>query len=154
MTTPDPASVARSWIGQAVTGMTGGLGDPRSAVHDPLAALRALAALRPALSLAELDAARRAREDGCTWAQIGEALAVPVGDGQSLAEAAFETVGWARGWVRDFPFTCGSCGQPVQDHGPYSADPSDCERGHAEGCERFAAEIREYDAQWQENADG
>ena len=64
----------RQQIRRSVAAMTADLGDPRSAVHDPLAALRALVALRAAVTQAERDAARRAREDGRSWGDIGEAL--------------------------------------------------------------------------------
>lgn len=147
---------ARQQIRRSVAAMTADLGDPRSAVHDPLAALRALVALRAAVTQAERDAARRAREDGRSWGDIGEALgfAEPGGTAQA-AGAAYEHVmpGWFDrahpGW---FPWTCPSCGGNVRDYGP-ALPPDEAEKGHAEGCGRFTATVRAWDASWEDGSD-
>jgi hypothetical protein len=135
----DPASAARQWIRQSVTAMTGGPGDPHSAVHDPLEALGALTQLRAALAQAERDAARRAREDGKSWREIGEALGRPDPD------AAFLRVAERAGRYPVAPWACGDCGHMVIDRGPDAGHPEDQERGHAEGCERFAATVAAWD---------
>ena len=138
----DPGHLAREEIYGALYRLTGNVGDPRSAVHDPLAALRVLMALRAAVSGAERDAIRRAREDGTTWAEIGAAMSLP-------AVAAFGRFASDFGRGPAFPWKCQSCGAPVSDGGP-EMPLSDAERGHAEGCERFAATLAAWDEQWRD----
>ena len=46
------------------------------------------------------------------------------------------------GW---FPWTCPSCGGNVRDYGP-ALPPDEAEKGHAEGCERYAATMTAWDA--------
>ena len=89
-TDPAPAFLAGEEIRAAVHRLTGGTGDPRSQYHDPLAALRVLMSLRAAVTQAERDAARRAREEGRSWGDIGEALgfADDPGPGMTLKESA------------------------------------------------------------------
>ncbi len=101
------------------------------------------------------DYVKRARQDGVAWRQIGQALRLgPVAEerGGDLAEAAFD---YAAGAERARPFdrlsfawTCPSCRGLVIDYGPSGGHPVDCESGHAEGCERLAAAVAAYEAQW------
>jgi len=99
--------------------------------------------------------AERARADGITWEQIGEALGPSLGsDGRSghdLGVAAFEHLTGERGRWRQasFWFRCASCGEYISDRGPFEGHPEDNERGHAEGCVRLAADI----AAWQARQD-
>jgi hypothetical protein len=98
---------------------------------------------------------KQARQDGLTWQQIGHALRLErtaEERGASLAEVAFE---YATDAGRAGPFdelsfgwTCPSCQQVVSDHGPYNGHPADCEPGHAEGCQRLAAAVAAYEAEW------
>jgi hypothetical protein len=149
MTDPgtDPAHEARQQVRNAVYRMTGGPGDPRSAVHDPLAALRALVSLRAAVTQAERDAARRAREDRKSWGDIGEALGF---DGRAGAAFLYVASDFGRGPV--FSWTCPSCQVLVADAGP-ELGPYDAEDGHGEGCERFAATLAAWDARWEDRSD-
>jgi hypothetical protein len=91
--------------------------------------------------------AERARADGVTWEQIGEALGSSLGwDGEAapdLGVAAFEHFTGASGrWGQArFRFRCASCGGYVTDRGPFEGHPEDNERGHADGCVRLTADI-------------
>lgn len=149
-------AAARHQVRRAVTEMTGGTGDPRSAVHDPLAALRALTSLRGEAVRAEREAARRAREDGRLWSQIGEAMGFaddPAPGMTSVAEHAFLAVASDLGSGPSFAWTCLSCLQVVIDYGPETGSPADAEHGHAEGCERLAEMARAWDASWEDEDD-
>ena len=100
----------------------------------------------------------RAREDGCDWLQIGRALGME-DDGRQpydVAAAAYERSCGTDGLGDPLPFwfPCGSCGRMVTDRGPYTANPLDCEEGHAEDCARMAEALRAYRAQWEEEGDG
>jgi hypothetical protein len=150
------ATIARRWIAQAVTGMTGNTGDPHSAYHDPLEALRSLAAIGAAVRRAEQDAARAAREQEKTWTDIGEAtgFADPPQPGMtSVAEHAFHRFASDIGSGPSVVWRCRSCGELVSDHGPELGNPADAERGHAEGCARLAGAVAAWDAQWDESGD-
>ena len=138
---------ARHQILRAVSGMTAGLGDPRNAVHDPLAALTALSHLRAALAREELEAASRAREDGRSWDVIGEAMGYPLPGITSAAERAFTALAADLGTGPAVPWTCPSCRRVVIDYGP-EAGVLEREQGYGDGCERFAAEI----AAWEQEA--
>ncbi len=149
----DLASMARRQIQRAVTDMTAGVGDPCSAVYDPLVALAALARLRAAVTHAERDAARRAREHGRTWQDIGEAYgfadrpglgATPPGERAFLAFAPDLGTGPVATW------TCPDCGGTVLDRGPGSGHPADAEQGHGPGCERLGRLV----AAWEEYEHG
>src|ERR1700677_4351433 len=109
----DQAAIARRWITQAVTGMTGQTGNPVSE-------LTALTNLRAAITQAERDAACSARERGDSWAQIALALGIARLDTIDLADtiAAFERVASRLGRGPEFPWRCGSCGETVSDRGP------------------------------------
>ena len=148
MTDPGRAAfLAGEEIRAAVYRLTGGTGDPRSAYHDPLAALRVLTSLRAAISQPERDAARRARENGKSWAEIGVALGLP-------ADLTFGRFASDLGSGPCLAWTCRSCGQMVTDRGYDNRwHAEDAETGHAEGCERFAATVAGWDAQWGESSD-
>ena len=115
---------------------------PVAADHpDPLEALRVLRELRGAVTLAEREAARRAREDGRSWREIGTALGV---DGPP--SAAFTHVmppyrGVSPDW---FIWTCGECGEHVRDYGP-GLWPDEAEKGHVRTCPRLAATVAAYE---------
>ncbi len=91
--------------------------------------------------------AERARADGITWAQIGEALGLDPGSGgksgHDLGVAAFEHFAGEPGLrsQASFRFRCASCGEYITDRGPLEGHPEDNEQGHAEGCVRLAADI-------------
>jgi hypothetical protein len=121
---------------------------------EPLAGITAAKHLEWGAAKAIRDHARRAREDGLTWARIGEAMGF-AGDPQpgmtSVAEHAFQRLASARGRSSSFGFTCGTCLKTVIDYGPECGHPEDCERGHAEGCTRMAEAVRAYRAQWDDD---
>jgi hypothetical protein len=99
-----------------------------------------------------LYAIQRAREDSLTWHAVGEALgfADDPGPGMtSVAERAFHYAARDLGDGPSFTWCCPSCGSFISDGGPEIPLP-DAERGHAAGCERFAAAMRAWDAQWEE----
>jgi len=91
--------------------------------------------------------AERARADGITWEQIGEALGLNLGwdgpSGPDLGVAAFEHFTGEPGprHQASFQFRCASCGGYITDRGPMQGHPEDNEQGHAEGCVRLAADI-------------
>jgi hypothetical protein len=102
-----------------------------------------------------LDYIRSARQDGLTWREIGTALdleALAAERGIPAAERAFDFAApsGASPWESvTFCFECGSCGETIRDQGPYESHPEDNERGHADECERFAAQV----ATWQAEMD-
>ncbi len=115
---------------------------------DPLPGIAAAAALRDEATAAIRDCARYAREDGRSWAQIGEAMGCPDPD------AAFLHVAERTGRYPSLAWRCPSCGELVTDYGPALSAAADPEQGHAEGCERFAEAVRAWDAQWKDDENG
>jgi hypothetical protein len=115
---------------------------PGARYAGPLAGLRPETAARTCRERAE-----RARADGITWEQIGEALGLHLGwDGKSgpdLGAAAFEHFTGEPGLSSQasFRFRCASCAGYITDRGPLEGHPADNEPGHAEGCVRLAADI-------------
>ena len=145
--TEDPAYEARQQIRLAVYRIAGNRGDSRHVDYDPLAALRVLVCLRTAVTQAERDAARRAREGGRSWREIGEALGRPDPD------VAFLHVAEHAGRYPSLAWRCPDCGETVIDYGPPQSAAGEAERGHAEGCERFAATMRAWDASWDDGSE-
>ena len=96
---------------------------------------------------------QHARAEGTAWLQIGEALGLDQGpDGKSgydLGVAAFEHFeGEPDLWNQsNFHYHCAACGEWITDRGPYESQPEDNERGHAEDCARFAAELSAWQAE-------
>jgi hypothetical protein len=95
-------------------------------------------------------AVRRVREEGQGWAVIAsllglDALPCHIDD---PARLAFDyCAGLPRPPEFDQPrflWDCPACEQTIADHGPASS-PARSQHGHADGCERLAADI----AQWQ-----
>ena len=105
---------------------------------EPLAGIKAAVALERAARRACLEHIRSAREDGKSWAQIADALglAADPGTGMTRAARAYEYAAPSPDW---FTWTCG-CGQLVRDYGP-ELGPDEGEKGHAEGCGRFASAV-------------
>lgn len=123
---------------------------------EPLTGLHASRQVELAARHAARDYVRLAREDGCTWHQIGQALGLEPGAdrdsaGRTTAEAAYTYVAgdpdsdhaWRYG--RFFVWQCHSCDRAISDRGPYTG-PADDERGHAATCQRLQAAIRSRDA--------
>ena len=124
---------------------------PTSPEPEPLAAIGVAVELRHAAARAVSDHTRNAREDGCTWSQIGEAmgLADRPGPGMaSVAERAFLSVASDLGRGQAFAWTCPSCLGVVTDCGPEIDPPDAAEHGHADGCARMAEAMRAYAASW------
>jgi hypothetical protein len=141
---------ARREIRNAVTRMTGGLGDPRSSAHDPLKALETLMALRAAARDQMREAARRAREEGRSWHGIAGALGFADDPGPGMTSAAERAFGYLASDLGDGPsfcWTCPSCCRMVLDYGPETG-PRESERGHADGCAGHAETIRSWDSWW------
>jgi hypothetical protein len=97
---------------------------------------------------------QRARQDGAGWRQIGQALRLERDvqeRGGDLGAEAFEYAAGSPAQRFDrlwFHWTCPACQQAITDYGPYDSHPDDCERGHADGCQRRAAAVAAYQAQW------
>jgi hypothetical protein len=121
---------------------------------EPLAGIRAARAVeQEARRLCRDECIRYAREDGLTWTAIGEALGYrddPPDDPRAdrafrYAVPAYDSGDW-------FTWTCPSCAALVRDHGPYGS-PAETEEGHAGGCQRLAAAMEAWEAQWDEDDD-
>jgi hypothetical protein len=88
------------------------------------------------------------RGEGRGWRWIADLLEIPWSDEYSRVERAFEltaaAVGHDSSWSGPRIFWyCGGplgCGKHIADRGPYNGYPSDDETGHADGCQRLAAE--------------
>jgi hypothetical protein len=120
---------------------------------EPLAGISAAVSLRNAASGVIRDCARHAREDGQTWEEIAVVLGCERDEyGTSAGEAAFRELASDLGDGLSFMWGCPSCGRLVSDRGP-DAGLHDSERGHGDGCERRAAEIAAWDAQWGDGSD-
>jgi hypothetical protein len=121
----------------------------------PLALARAGHRLGQLARSVTCDHMRDARAAGDSWQAIGEALGFTVDSlGWGPADQAFA---YAAVQVReaDTPWTgwtCTSCQGRVLDYGPEAGSPADQERGHADGCERFAAAVRAWKKQWEDSA--
>ena len=116
---------------------------------EPMAALRATAAIGQALRPIAHEHARRAREDGHSWQDIGIALGLERTreDGLSAAEAAYDRMAGEPGFrARAFAWVCPVCRSTVIDRGPEAGHPEDCEEGHATGCPRLAADVAAWNA--------
>ena len=91
---------------------------------------------------------QRGREAGMTWGQVGEALGVAElarARGSSPAEAAWEyAAAYPSGQRGAFRWTCQACGALISDRGPLGDHPGEVEQGHTEGCQRFAAAVRDW----------
>jgi len=122
---------------------------------EPRAGIRAAMAFEREHHRRCLEYVRYAREDGLGWHAIGEIMGFadhPQPGMTSAAEHAFRYAVPGHAAVDWFTWTCPSCGKLVRDYGPEQA-PQDAEQGHAEGCQRFAATIRAWDAQWGDEGD-
>jgi hypothetical protein len=117
---------------------------------EPAAGIRAALIARDTASRVIRDYGRRAREDGLNWEDIGQALALGQGehvpDGFEMDIAAYTAMaGDGDSWYEPyFAWTCPSCATTVSDRGPYDSHPADREQGHAEGCQRLAADVAAY----------
>lgn len=118
-------------------------------VPEPLMAALAARRLGWAAARAEHQHIRWAREDGTTWQEIAEALGYkPEPErGATAASVLFREVTTNEHPV--FGWTCPSCRSFIADHGPDAgSNPADAEHGHADGCERLAAAVAEYERRW------
>ena len=119
----------------------------------PSAAVRAVRALELAVHAEVRDRIRQAREDGDSWAAVGEFLGfgpIATGGPGTLAELAFAyaagplTVDPAFPVPPSFRWDCAACGRTIADYGPVDgpAADQDC---HADGCERLAADVKDWE---------
>lgn len=115
---------------------------------EPLAGITAAVAVEREARRLCLESVRYAREDGLTWAQIGEAMGFgPQYGGDAVAAYRYAVPGHAAAdWTT---WTCPSCCQLVRDYGP-ELGPREAEQGHAGGCGRFAAAVAAWEARWDE----
>jgi hypothetical protein len=130
-------------------------GSPAVRDYDPGFGMRAARAVELAARRMARDYVKAARQDAMSWHQIGAALNLIADNGGTIADAAFAFAAgdpgsyYARTFGRSFPWTCPACGGVVSDHGPVSV-PYDYEPGHQDGCERLAAAVTAWEAQWDE----
>jgi hypothetical protein len=123
--------------------------DSQTEIEDvePLAGFRAAHDLELGARFVAHSYITAAREAGATWHDIGTAMGVrPRKDaehaGWSAAEFAYQYATQSTDpdysqYDMYFQWNCPSCDGLVYDDGPYGS-PSASERGHANGCERFA----------------
>jgi hypothetical protein len=127
-------------------------------VPTPLAGLWAADRLARRASREVASHARRAREAGHSWEQIGQALGIEPGEGRSVTEVAFERfAGTAASWsLRDpsFVWRCPACDRVISDRGPYEGHPDDNQPGHGKDCSRLATELAGWRASWDDTPDG
>ena len=102
--------------------------------------------------------ARRAREAGHTWEQIGRALDIRPDGGRSVAEAAYERfAGSPASWSLhgpSFTWRCPVCRRVISDRGPYEGHPDDNQPGHADDCARLRDEINHWRSSWDAEPEG
>jgi hypothetical protein len=134
------------------------LGSPAVRDYDPAPGMRAARAVELAAWRRTRDYIKAARQDGMSWQQIGAALdlTADTDNGSTVASAAFDVAAgdpsshYARTYGRSLSWTCPVCLGLVIDRGPCSR-PADDEPGHQDGCERLAATVAAWDAQWAED---
>ena len=121
---------------------------------EPAAGIALARQMKHTAERVEYDYIRYARQEGMSWAAIGEVLQVEADSAYDRGTKAFDyAVGPApeNAWSWDpmFSWHCPACDEAVTDRGPYESHPEDNERGHGAGCTRFAAEV----AAWQAERD-
>ena len=120
---------------------------------EPRAGIRAAVALERESRRQCLASIRNAREDGATWADIAGALEFTAEGDDTIpgpAASAYEyACPYQAGTPAWYTWSC-ACGQLIRDYGP-ELDPREGEKGHAEGCARYAAAVAAWDAQWEED---
>lgn len=123
-----------------------------TALKDPLTGVRAALLLRRVIEGHLQHQAREARAAGRSWDEVGAALDLPDYEFDSRAEVTFawlvegrepepETEALPTFRAPSTRWRCGTCDQPITDHGPYGAHPDDGESGHAEECDRHRANV-------------
>lgn len=120
-----------------------GLSTPRAALADPIAGVRAAVLVHNVADRLIGDYVAEARGAGAAWDEIADALGLRHDDAESdvnRAERAFEHVAGVR-WQARIRWTCGTCGQRVNEFVPDESHPTDREDGHATDCTRHQAAI-------------
>jgi hypothetical protein len=161
------AALARTWARNTVLGMVREMGGRvvarpvfRSASDldmtitdaEPIVGLHAAVSLMRAARSFGLEYVRKAREDGSTWHEIGEALELP-GHADRERPAAYADFGF--GFATDggsrpsITWICPACRSTVIDHGPEAGPPIDAEAGHSEACSRLASAMKAWNASWE-----
>lgn len=123
---------------------------------EPLTGLRAALFVSRAATDRMREYAEQARSKGASWRALGDALGLAKDaerHNTPLGQAAWWFVvegvrpGHAAPDRRDHSsrWTCGTCEQRVTDWGPFDADPTECEQGHASGCARHHAALTAYE---------
>jgi hypothetical protein len=139
----------------------------------PVAALRALTAIRIAADQHLVYFAARARRAGLSWAELVEPLSHPnpevrsphpecdgvaygiiEPDGYNKLDEVEEynpglTAFWVAGGRAEtfVVWDCPSCHGEIADLGPNIPDPAEAEHGHTDDCARHASDIANYQAQ-------
>lgn len=126
-----------------------GLSTPRAALANPIAGVRAAGLVRNVAARLIVDYVAEARGAGTAWDEIADALGLRDDDADSdvnRAERAFEHIAGVR-WQARIRWTCGSCGQRVNEYVPDESHPTDREDGHAADCTRQRAAIATWQAE-------
>lgn len=125
---------------------------------EPLAGIRAAIFVRDVARNRIHEYVKEARGAGRTWAEIAAVFDLDAEVTNHPGAAVFEYAAIGEPLPRPerrYPFDprnvhwrCASCGLLITDSGPYNGNPVDDESGHAETCERHAAEIAAWRARW------
>lgn len=122
----------------------------------PLAGLRAAQLVIATAERQAHEFARGLRSEGTSWEQVAGLLNIPWSEDYARRERAFELVAGPISDVyrdRYVSWDCAGplgCGERIYDTGPSNGYPSDCERGHAEGCRRAQAERVAFDQEMEQ----
>jgi hypothetical protein len=100
-----------------------------------------------------IDTVEAARAAGRSWDEVGEALGLP-DDGDPIGEVVFALIVEGREpqrprelfWLPSTSWRCASCGELVQDRGPFESHPDDNESGHTDDCARHRADVQAWRA--------
>jgi len=121
--------------------------------ESPAAALPIVSRFEHATRAASAAQVRRAREAGLSWHEVGALMGFGELAGHGARTVAEMAVGYAarppqkNGWSDPCPafrWECPGFRQAVADYGPV-ASPARSQRGHADGCERLAADVTEWE---------
>jgi hypothetical protein len=124
--------------------------------ESPPDVLRIVSRLEHAKRAASAVHAYRASEGGLSWHEAGALLGFGELAGHSARTVGEMAVDYAvgprqmNGWFDPCPafrWECPGCRQAVADYGP-AASPARSQQGHADGCERLAADA----AEWEQEA--
>jgi hypothetical protein len=96
--------------------------------------------------------AGKARGDGVPWRDLAPVLDLDLDEYDDAGICAFKAIAPRPSQPFDQVYTtwtCASCDQFITDYGPYDGDPTEEEKGHADTCARYNAEVAAVRARWE-----